>query len=239
MTSNIRVPAKKSLGQHWLINEGVCDRIIDAADITPNETVVEVGPGTGALTRHLVNTGARIIAIEKDHRLIESLRQQFPTIELIEGDVRTIHPDCDAVVANIPYYLTSHLVRLITEQWRPSVAVLMVQYEVAHRMMAAPPNMNVLALSVQLYAQPELIMRVSRGSFRPMPEVDSAVIRLIPIPCDRAHNERILALAKKAFGQKRKQLKATIPEAVLLQTGIDPKTRPQELSVDNWNHLVK
>ena len=224
-----KIIAKKSLGQNFLVNQGVLARIIEAADIGPEDTVLEIGPGTGALTQHLINTGAHIIAIEKDRRLIEPLRERFPTVELIEGDALKTHPTSDVIVANIPYYLTSRLIRLITEAWRPSRAILMVQYEVARRMMAKPPDMNLLALSVQLYAEPKLVMRVSRGSFRPVPEVDSAVVRLDMLPdVDGDLNKRIMALAKLAFATKRKQLKF----------GPRPSARPQELSVEDWRKLA-
>jgi 16S rRNA (adenine1518-N6/adenine1519-N6)-dimethyltransferase len=227
------IPAKKSLGQNWLVNTGVLDRIVAAAEITPGETVLEIGPGQGALTEYLVAAGANVIAVEKDHRLIEPLRERFPNIHLIEDDILTWKPALSGlykVVANIPYYLTSHLIRVILEQWPlPSLAVMMVQEEVARRIMAAPPDMNLLALSVQLYAKPELIMRVSRGSFRPIPDVDSALIKLTPIPYDPNENKRILALAKKFFAHKRKQMKF----------GQYVTARPQELSVDNWKGLVQ
>ena len=128
------------------------------------------------------------------------------------------------------------------EQWpSPSMAVLMVQEEVARRMMAAPPDMNLLALSVQLYAKPSKVIRVSRGSFRPVPDVDSAVVKLEVWDLNnelRASNEKVLRIAKKAFGQKRKQLKATIPVNALEQAAISPTTRPQELSVSDWVRLA-
>jgi 16S rRNA (adenine1518-N6/adenine1519-N6)-dimethyltransferase len=131
------------------------------------------------------------------------------------------------VVANIPYYLTSHLIRLMLEDWpTPSLAILMVQREVAERMMATPPDMNLLALSVQLYATPTIVMHVSRGSFRPMPDVDSAVIKLVPHKNPDA--AAMLALAKTLFAHKRKQIKI----------GPNPSARPQELSVDDWRRLV-
>jgi 16S rRNA (adenine1518-N6/adenine1519-N6)-dimethyltransferase len=248
--NNIRVTAKKSLGQNFLVNPGVLDRIIEAGVVTAEDTVLEVGPGTGALTERLAATGARVIAIEKDARLIEPLREKFAgnsNIEIIEADILELElsglvPQAYKVVANIPYYLTSHLIRRMLESWpTPSCAILMVQEEVAHRMMAAPPDMNLLALSVQLYAQPSLVMRVSRGSFRPIPDVDSAVISLTTHhlePAARAQNEQIMTIAKKAFGQKRKQLKATIPEGDLVQAGVTPTARPQELSIEDWRRLL-
>ncbi len=234
----LKISPKKSLGQNFLVNEGVLDRIVRAADIGPTDTIVEIGPGTGALTKRLAATGAHVIAVEKDHRLIEPLREQFASfsnVEIVEGDVARA-PLVDVtrgalnykVVANIPYYLTSHLLRMILEKWpAPILAVLMVQREVAERIMATPPDMNLLALSVQLYSAPSLVMRVSRGSFRPMPNVDSAVIKLIPHKNPEAPG--ILALAKRFFAHKRKQMKI----------GPNPSARPQELSVDDWQRLAR
>ena len=238
--SDIR--AKKSLGQNWLVNEGVLDRIIAAARIAPGETVVEVGPGRGALTARLVAAGARVVAIEKDHRLTDALRGEFPMATIIESDVLTadiasLVPGPYKLVANIPYYLTSHLIRLMLESWPPpTLAVLMVQEEVARRMIAAPPDMNLLALSVQLATDVKLVMRVSRGSFRPIPDVDSAVVVLTPRLRNTETGE-ILALARQAFEHKRKQLKATIPAEALTRAGIEPSRRPQELSLDEWRRV--
>ncbi|MEK7638085.1 MAG: 16S rRNA (adenine(1518)-N(6)/adenine(1519)-N(6))-dimethyltransferase RsmA [Patescibacteria group bacterium] len=243
---------KKSLGQNFLVNKGVLDRIVEAAQLSAEDTVIEVGPGTGVLTQRLVATGAQVIAIEKDRRLIEPLREKFAGItnlEIIEGDILEFDPstyklqaDSYKLVANIPYYLTSHLIRLMLEQWpAPERAILMVQEEVARRMMAVPPEMNLLALSVQLYATPTIVMRVSRGSFRPIPDVDSAVIKLELRDTNnelREQNEKVLQIAKKSFGQKRKQLKATIPAETLGHAAISPTARPQELSVADWVRLA-
>ncbi len=249
MTTKIHIEAKKSLGQNFLVNEGVLDRIVAAAQLSRSDTVLEIGPGTGALTQRLVATGARVIAIEKDRRLIGPLSEQFadaPNVEILEGDILTLDIETLSignykVVANIPYYLTSHLLRLMLGQWpSPSLAVLMVQQEVAGRMMAVPPDMNLLALSVQLYAKPSVVMRVSRGSFRPVPDVDSAVVLIVPTASQeqRAGAEKVLSIAKKAFGQKRKQLKATIPPEALERAALSPTARPQELSVSDWLRLT-
>lgn len=249
MTTKIHVTAKKSLGQNFLVNEGVLDRIVSAAAITPADTILEIGPGTGALTQRLAATGAHIIAIEKDARLIGPLRELFASasnVTIEEGDIMNYLPPYAAgsykVVANIPYYLTSHLVRIMLEEWpSPSLAVLMVQSEVADRMRAAPPDMNLLALSIQLYATPTLIMRVSRGSFRPVPDVDSAAVKLVisDIGLEERHTAiEMLSLAKRAFAQKRKQLTATLPIAVLERASINPSSRPQELTVDQWKRIA-
>lgn len=248
MTNKIRVQAKKSLGQNFLVNEGVLSRIVQAAAVSQGDTILEVGPGTGALTERLAATGAQVFAIEKDKRLIKPLSEKFAgfsNVHIIEGNILEGGPPSQVrtpykVVANIPYYLTSHLLRVMLEQWpSPSLAVLMVQHEVARRMMSKPPDMNLLALSVQLYATPSLVMRVSRGSFRPMPEVDSAVIRLEIEPiADKSENEKVLEIAKKAFGQKRKQLKASIPSEQLVKAGIEPSARPQVLTANQWKAIA-
>jgi 16S rRNA (adenine1518-N6/adenine1519-N6)-dimethyltransferase len=248
MTSSIR--AKKSLGQNFLINQGVLERIVVAAQMRRGDTVLEIGPGTGALTEHLASTGAHVIAVEKDHRLIESLREKFtsfPNVTIIEDDILRFDPasyDLQSIsyklIANIPYYLSGRLFRLMFGRWpAPTLAVLMVQHEVAKRILAAPPNMNLLALSTQLYAEPSLVMRVSRGSFRPMPDVDSAVISLKTIPnTDKTRNEKVIALAKKAFAHKRKQIGSSFPKETLQRTNIDPTRRPQELSIEDWLRLT-
>ncbi len=252
MTNNIHVSAKKSLGQNFLVNPHILERMIAVAEVVTGDTILEVGPGTGTLTEALAHTGAGIIAIEKDRRLIEPLREKFSTtqnVRIVEGDILDLRPGelglaggMYKIVANIPYYLTSHLIRLALERWpQPSVIVLMVQEEVARRMMASPPDMNLLALSVQLYATPTLVARVSRNSFRPVPNVDSAVIRLVPSANarDTDMNQRILTIAKKAFGQKRKQLKATVPTEALEKAGIPVSVRPQELSLDQWRSIAE
>lgn len=251
MTNNLF--AKKSLGQNWLVNEGVLDRMVATAHLGPTDTVLEIGPGQGALTKRLVATGARIIAIEKDHRLIEPLMSAFSShtnLQIIEGDALEISPETLGLeaghyllVANLPYYITSHLIRLMLENWpSPSIAILMVQEEVAKRITARPPDMNMLALSVQLYGTPTIVMRVSRGSFRPTPDVDSAVLSISVHhldPSRRTQNERILSLAKKAFGQKRKQLGKTVPSDALEKAGIAPTIRPQELGIGEWQRIVE
>lgn len=250
MTTDARIGAKKSLGQNFLVNRGVLSRIVASADIRPGDIALEIGPGTGTLTAALAQAGARVIAVEKDRRLVPALQERFKDetgVQIVEGDILKWNPeDFDLhegsykVVANIPYYLTSHLVRLMLASWpAPERCVLMVQAEVAQRLMARPPEMNLLALAVQLYAKPTLVMRVSRGSFRPQPNVDSAVILLEPLPgTGRSENERVLALAKRAFAHKRKQLASSLPESALRDATIMPSARPQELSLEQWRALA-
>lgn len=260
--------AKKSLGQNFLINEGVVAKIVNAAELTAEDTVLEVGPGTGNLTHAIVATGARVIAIEKDHRVIEDLNAEFSAtqIEIIEGDALEFKPNEHGlvereykIVANLPYYITSHFIRTVFEEWpQPSLMILMVQKEVAKRIMAGialptgrQADMNLLALSVQYYAVPEIVTYVSRGSFRPMPEVDSAVIKLTPRTeylLTAEKEELFFSIIKSAFGGKRKQLINTLPAIIgknkqgtaelLTQIGLSPQTRPETVDMTHWLILV-
>ena len=236
---------KKSLGQNFLINSGVLDKIVTAAELDKNDTVLEIGPGTGILTEKLAEKTDRVIAIEKDRRLIEELEIKFKNtnVDVVEGDVlklkiESLIENCKLkiensnykVIGNIPYYITSHLLKTIFEEWpRPELVVLMVQKEVAQRIVAKPPHMNLLALSVQFFAEPKIISYVSKGSFRPMPKVDSAIIKLTPKEtqpryCATHHRAdycatallryNLFKLVRTAFAGKRKQLKNTIGPVV-------------------------
>ena len=242
---------KKSLGQNFLVNKGIAQKILNAAEITNNDLVLEIGPGRGVLTEELRKKANRLIAVEKDHRLITDLKnmfREFSNVEIIEGDVLKFNPYSIfhipyKIVANIPYYITSHLLKTIFEKWPvPKVIVLMVQKEVAQRITAKPPHMNLLALSVQFFAEPKIISYVSRGSFRPIPKVDSAIIRLTPKHeiwnIEYGIKDRFFKLIKTAFAGKRKQLKNTIGIEVLKNTGIKPESRPEELSLGDWLKLA-
>lgn len=230
------------MGQHFLASRATLDAIVTAADIKKNDAVLEVGPGKGILTTELAVRAKKIIAIEKDSRFIPLLQGQFSekNVSIIEGDILhmpldDILPKKYKIVANIPYYITSHFLRLFLERdHKPESMTLLVQYEVAKRICAAPPNMNMLALSVQAYGMPRIIQKVPRSHFKPAPDVDSAIITITDINNDFFEKNKILpdtffALAKKAFSQKRKKLRNTI--------GIDSDQRPQELSLGDWLKL--
>src|SRR3989344_2249148 len=236
------IKAKKSLGQNFLVNLGVLDKIVAAAEINSNDTILEIGPGTGNLTEKLVQKAGQVIAIEKDHRLIEGLAQKFGKntgFKIIEGDILRLNIKdftrfnlvSYKVVGNIPYYITSHLLRTIFEDWpMPKLIVLTIQKEVAQRIVAKPGQMSLLALMVQLHSDPKMVGMVSRGSFRPIPNVDSAIIKLTPSPkADKETIEKIMGLAKKAFAGKRKQLKNTL--------GTNSTSRPEDLDVSDWLNL--
>ncbi|OGL66911.1 ribosomal RNA small subunit methyltransferase A [Candidatus Uhrbacteria bacterium RIFCSPHIGHO2_01_FULL_63_20] len=237
--------AKKSFGQNFLADPTVLAKIVAAAEIQPGETVLEIGPGTGVLTQALLDTGAKVVAVEADHDLIPALRETFgDRITLIDGDVLTtpypLPPTPYKLVANIPYNITSDVLhRFLTAEPRPIHMVLMVQREVADRITAAPPDMGLLSVVCQMYADVRKVANVPRGAFRPSPKVDSAVVRLDVRSGDRrrgtpdrgpersedtqggggagqdptVHPEEVIALAKAGFSRPRKQLHGNLVAA--------------------------
>lgn len=241
----------KRLGQHFLINTGVLDKIVAAVDIQPDETVIEVGPGRGQLTDALLAAGAHVVAIEKDRTLAASLKEKYAGnsgIEIIEGDILKFDPTRYTLqatryklVGNIPYYLTSHLFRIVLQEWpTPERVVFMIQREVADRMVAKPPHMNMLAVLVQSHAAPERIMRVSKGSFSPPPKVESAVVRLVPKSRQlSAISYKLLAVASQGFKHPRKKLANNLPLELLEQAGIDPARRAETLTIAEWQKLAE
>lgn len=249
--------AKKSFGQNFLVDSTAVQKIIAAAEIKKGETVLEIGPGTGVLTRALVDAGAYVIAVEADKDLIPPLQKAFGgQIELIHGDALSLnhsttprlHDFSYKLVANIPYNITSQVLeRFLTTSPRPSRMVLMVQKEVAERITAQPPKMSLLSVICQLYAKCERISIVKAGAFRPIPKVDSAVVRLDLYnpkhPSLGARDpEQAIALAKRGFHARRKQLKSNLGPAivpVLTSLDIDPKARAETLTVKQWMNVSK
>ena len=241
---------KKSLGQNFLVNKGILDKIIRAAELDKNDTILEIGPGEGILTEKLAEKASKVIAVEKDRRLIVPLQEKFKnkSVEIIKADILKFkienlkfHDFGYKIVGNIPYYITSHLLKTIFEEWpAPKLIVLMVQKEVAQRMVAKPPHMNLLALSIQFYAEPKIVSYVSKGSFRPIPKVDSALLRIKLRRAQQSKEltEKFFKLIKTAFAGKRKQLKNTVGLETLNKAGIKPELRPEELSLDDWLKLA-
>ncbi len=258
----------KSLGQNFLIDEAALQRVVEASGLQPEEMALEVGPGLGGLTRWLAQRCRRVVAVELDARLLPALREviaPFPNVEVIQGDILTL--DAGAlmsekslageaayrVVANIPYYITSALIRRLLEtRPAPRGLTLTLQREVAERICAAPGEMSLLALSVQVYGQPRLVARIPAGAFYPPPQVESAVIQVELYPHPRlaaTHLPLFFRLAKAGFSQKRKTLrnalagglgwKAKQSEALLLSAGIDPQRRAETLSLEEWQRLVE
>lgn len=253
---------KKSLGQNFLTDPSTLERIVQAAEIHSDSTILEVGPGLGSLTRYLAQAARRVIAVELDASLISPLEQVLGglgNVEIIHADILKIVPtdyiadDQYLVVANIPYYITSNLIRHLLEAPRkPNRIVLTVQREVAERITAAPGDMNLLALSVQVYGRPKVVLRIPAGAFYPPPNVDSSVVRidLYPQPLISPNQlDLFFRLAKAGFGQKRKTLRNSLSAglnwpgertAQLLQNAaIDPQRRAETLALEEWKVLVE
>ncbi len=252
----------KGLGQNFLSDDEVLSGIADAAGIPSGASVLEVGPGLGALTRHLSERAARVVAVELDKDLVPVLRKELAScgnIEIVEGDILEFKPDAyftDGeyyVAANIPYYITSAVIRHLLEgKARPKRLALTVQKEVAERIAAAPGKLSLLALSVQVYGTADIPMIIPASAFYPEPNVDSAVVRIELydeplIPADEI--EAFFTLAKAGFGQKRKTLRNALSsnlhisgaeaEAKLRAAGIDPSRRAETLTIAEWKALMK
>ena len=256
----------KALGQNFLINPSVCPRMAAACGADKETGVLEIGPGIGVLTRELAHTAGRVASIELDERLLPVLSETLAeedNVQIIQGDVmkldlaaliREQFPGMRVVVcANLPYYITSPILMLLLESRLPVEAVtVLVQKEAAQRLCAAPGTREcgAVTLAVQYYAQAEMLFQVSRGSFMPAPNVDSAVMRLTirkEPPC-RVQDERLLfRLIRAAFGQRRKTLPNSLTGAgigkeealvALNMAGISPQARAEELTLDQFAALA-
>lgn len=253
--------AKKGLGQHWLEDDDTLQAMCDAAKVQTGDEVLEIGPGYGTLTARLLASGARVTALEFDPALVPRLLQSFAhytggELRVEQGDIRTydfsaMAPDYK-IVANIPYYLTSNLVQLISETTnRPSVAVLLMQKEVAERVAAQPGDTSLLSVTAQFYWEVSLGQVVLAELFSPPPKVDSQILVLKrrAQPLFEVDPKQFFRVVKAGFSQKRKTLANSLSgglalsrqqaEQLLQQTGIDPKRRAQTLSLDEWYKLFK
>ncbi len=241
------MPMKKSLGQHFLTDPSAHKTIVATAEIAPGDLVLEIGPGSGLLTDHLLDAGAQVIAVEKDNALAAKLKEKYlgKSIEIINDDIlryssRAIKLYSYKVVGNIPYYLTGRLIRTILQEWpQPKLIVLMVQKEVAKRITAKPPEMNMLAVLVQYYTAPTIIKIVKAGSFYPRPKVDSAIIKLVPTLHATRDALHILKIAAQGFSHPRKKLGSNLPKDILEAAGIDPNRRAETLTLEEWKSLAK
>jgi 16S rRNA (adenine1518-N6/adenine1519-N6)-dimethyltransferase len=252
---------RKALGQNFLVSEGLLQRIIAAAEIGKKDVVLEIGAGLGALTLGLAQHAGRVIALELDERFIPLLHQvlaPYPHVEVVQGDILAIEP-CDLiptpykVVANLPYYITSAILRHLLEARRkPSLMVVTVQREVAQRMVAGPGEMSLLAVSVQFYGQPRIVAQARSGAFYPSPGVTSAVVRIDPYdqPLTAVDDvEAFFDAVRAGFAQRRKQLRNSLSQGLNLpvekvvealhRCGLSEKQRAQELSVEQWAHLYR
>ncbi len=250
--------AKKSLGQNWLKSETALSAIVDAGDIHADDIVLEIGPGQGALTEKMLRLAGKIIAIEKDHRLIAELAAKFAPeikagkLDLIEGDILDFDPGIldfydrrYKLIANIPYYITGQILRkFLSATCQPKLMVLMLQKEVAKRIVTSDEKESILSISVKAYGEPKYIKTVPSGAFVPPPKVDSAILLIDKISkknFQKISEQKFFELMKKGFGQKRKKLSSNLdlkPE-VLASCGIGDNARAEELSLNDWLCLVQ
>jgi len=277
------IEPKKSLGQNFLRDEKILKEIIGAADLTADDLVIEVGPGEGALTKELVKYAGRVIAVEKDENLANFLKLKITNpksqvnskLKIFKEDILKINLPLlieqnnffnYKVIANIPYYITSPIIRLFLETtYPPTEMILMVQKEVAERICARPGEMSILAVSVQYYATPELLFYVPKEAFWPVPEVDSAVIKIsnLTLPTclpdrqagrqesqiSKIETNHFFKLVKSGFSAKRKTLANNLStslkldkknvEKILKKIGLNPNVRAQELGLREWKKLAR
>lgn len=257
MNSNV-IP-NKSLGQHWLEDERFLQSIANQAELNDSDTVVEIGPGLGTLTRHLVKKAKKVVALELDQKLANGLTDivKSDNLSVVNQDCLTYDynslPQGYKVVANIPYYLTSNLLQILSENSNPpEIIVLLIQKEVAQRVAASAGNMSILSISVQLYYKPELGDIVPASYFTPPPKIDSQIIKLTRLNkplIERKESKHLFRVVKAGFSQKRKKLRSSLSsglhiskeeaKTLMNSVGIDENKRPQDLSISQWLDLSK
>ena len=247
--------SKKRLGQNFLVNMGVTDKMTAAADLSSKDVVLEVGPGLGALTRELAWRVKKVIAVEKDRVLAVFLAKELPGVDIVGQDILKFSlealPPGYKVVASIPFAITAPLIRKLLEADNsPSLLVLLVQKEVAQRICARPPDMNLLAASVQFYANPRIVATVKKGVFWPQPKVDAAILKLVPFEKKPGIEPALFfRVVKAGFLHPRKQLLNNIKEGLgmkrqeaeklLAACNISPARRAETLSIADWILIAK
>ena len=261
----------KGLGQNFLIDKSVLEKIIKSANLEKNDIVLEIGPGIGTLTQELAKKVKKVVAVEKDKKMIEILKETFgdvKNVDIVQEDIlksniqNLISNTSYKVVANLPYYIVSPVIRKFLETENPpKEIILMVQKEVAQRICAKPPNMSILAVSVQFYSKPEILFYVSKNSFWPRPEVDGAVIKIVPrrfrVFVSRQFCERFFRIVRAGFSHPRKQLANNLSKGLalslpnglkldkkeaenwLLENKIKPAQRAETLTIKDWIRLTK
>jgi len=267
----------KRWGQNFLIDERVLKKIVDSANLKKSDIVLEIGPGIGTLTQELAKRVKKVIAIEKDKKMCEILKDvlegwNVKNVRVVNADILKLDPKTYIlkpykIVANLPYYIVAPVIRKFLEltETRPLQMILMVQKEVAQRICAKPPNMSILAVSVQFYAKPEILFYVSKNSFWPQPKVDAAVIKIVPFDWSKkfvwAHSHfasrrrasafRMLffKIVRAGFSHPRKQLVNNLSKMLKLnkekikgwlsENGIEPTQRAETLTIKDWAKLTK
>lgn len=247
----------KSLGQHWLTDSVVLETIVDEASVKKNDHVVEIGPGTGTLTHALLDRGALITAVEFDSQLASVLERKFETVNVVTQDILSFDftkvEKPYKIVANIPYYLTSKLIRVLSESSNPpEIAVLLVQKEVAERVCAVPGKMSLLSVSAQYFWETSLGVVVPAKLFTPPPKVDSqtVILKRRKAPLFGEINEKhFFRIVKAGFSNRRKTLVNSLSgglhiskdeaKTILEEARVNPQSRPQELSLQQWYQLYE
>lgn len=253
----------KSLGQHFLIDQKVAARIVGAAEIDSEDVILEIGPGKGALTRLLVQQARSVIAIELDGGLAQRLSTSMvdhDRLTVVEDDARTMRIESlldqrqpYKLVSNLPYYAAQPIIRRFLETiHKPVLMVVMVQHEVAQEMVAEPGDMRLLSVATQLYGRPKIVAVVPPRAFKPMPQVNSAVVRIDifdELPIEMESENKFFKIVKAGFSTPRKQIHNSlaiglgstkeVARLILGQAGIDPTRRPQTLTLEEWGALYR
>lgn len=250
--------AKKGLSQNFLVDKEALDKIVEAADIKPDNFVVEVGPGVGVLTEKLIEKAGHVVSIELDNKLYELLKlKKSDKFEIFNADILKVNLDeviedkPYKVVANIPYAITSKIFELfLSREHKPELLVLLVQKEVAKRVCAKPGDMSILAISVQLFGQPEIIDIVPANSFFPVPKVDSAILKIVPgsqFAFSKEEEKHFFRLIHIGFSARRKTLANNLSVgyqldrekvlAIIKNIGLKETVRAQELTLEQWRQL--
>ncbi|MEK9161072.1 MAG: 16S rRNA (adenine(1518)-N(6)/adenine(1519)-N(6))-dimethyltransferase RsmA [Patescibacteria group bacterium] len=251
--------AKKSLGQNFLMHRQTAERIVQAAEVTSDDTVMEIGPGTGMLTRVLLSVAKKVIAVEADGELVAELHTTFTEeiangrLTLIHEDIRNVNPSSFGsyrLVANIPYYITGEIIRtFLTTTAKPRSMTLLVQKEVAERI-ARSKKESVLSIAVKTYGTPRYCFTVPRGAFRPAPNVDSAVLTITDIQAPFASledEEWFFTVLKTGFMHKRKQLTKNLEgiatgervKEALIDAGVSLTVRPEDVPLSSWKVIAE
>lgn len=250
----------KRLGQNFLIDKTVIKQFIRACDLKEGDLVFEVGPGIGTLTQEIAKKVRKVVAVEKDPKMVEILKEtlkDFKNVEIVQGDVLKIFNSQFSifnykVIGNLPFYLTAPVIRKFLEsKTPPKEMIFIVQKEVAQRICAKSPKMSILAVSVQVYAKPKIVAFISRGSFWPQPNVDSAIIKIsnFKSQMSKSKKELFFKLVKAGFSHPRKQLINNFSKELkidkeivknwLLKNEIKPTQRAETLTVKDWLNLTK
>jgi 16S rRNA (adenine1518-N6/adenine1519-N6)-dimethyltransferase len=260
--SNHDAQPKKRFGQNFLADRNAIENMAKAAGLGPKDVVLEIGPGLGSLTKEIAKTAKKVIAVEFDRRMVKALEDtlHLENVEIVEADIlkfdETGLPSPYKVVANLPFYLSAPAIRKFLESKNPPRDLtLIVQKEVAQRIVAKPGEMSILAVATQFYAKPQIVRVISRNCFWPIPNVDSAILRLTPKinRPEKQFTDLFFMIVKAGFSQPRKQLinnfSKKLPRAGgqgreglelwLKESGIDPARRAETLSIEEWINLAK